>query len=225
MERCGTERSKILGPPATRDSLVPSAVHFSVPDPRKAFRMSQPEEDSSSFTGQSFSDIDPSLSQSDVITTDEPSIVMDKPKDKEKGIEVPPLPKFTVFAAMQLFGLLALSLGCFLMYLELKSYNLEKDVPDGAVTKAMPVKPVIPPVPKVGLPQGGDPSTLPAAAPAGSAPAAAAPAASASATPPAPTDPSNPAPATPATPAAPTDPSAPPPPTPPTTPPATPPTP
>lgn len=185
--------------------------------------MSQPEEDSSSFTGQSFSDIDPGLSQSDVITTDEPSLIDTKAKDKDKGIEVPPLPKFTVYAGMQLFGLLALSLGCFLMYLELKSYNLEKDVPDGAVTKAMPVMPQIPLVPKVGLPQGGDPSTLPAAtpagtapagtAPAGTAPAAAAPAASASGTAPAsapattvpaPSDPSSSAPATPTTPATPT---------------------
>jgi len=147
----------------------------------------------------SFEDLDPSLSQSSVISTDEivapeePVGITDKKKDKD-GIEVPALPKFNIYIGMQLIGLIALSLACFLMYRELATYNFEDKVPPGTI-----------PPPRTATPAPAAPR---AAAPAAATPAdpttesdpAATPSASASATAPAPTpsatDPSNPPPTT-----------------------------
>jgi len=146
----------------------------------------------------SFEDLDPSLSESSVISTDEivateePVGITETKKDKD-GIEVPALPKFNIYIGMQLIGLLALSLACFLMYRELATYNFEDKVPPGTIPPPRTATPA------PAAPRAAAPATAPAAATTESDPAAT-PSASASATAPASTpsatDPSSPAPTT-----------------------------
>jgi len=150
----------------------------------------------------SFEDLDPNLSESSVISTDEivateePVGITETKKDKD-GIEVPALPKFNIYIGMQLIGLLALSLACFLMYRELATYNFEDKVPPGTIppprtATTAPAAPR-PAAPAAAAPAAASTETEPAAAP------TATPSASASATDPASTPP-------PATPVPPTTP-------------------
>lgn len=88
---------------------------------------SEPSFTDSSFGDSSFGEGTVTLSES--------------PLKKDAGITVPPLPRFNIYIGMQLIGLIAICLACYLMYRELGTYQFQQEVPAGAVPPPAEVVP------------------------------------------------------------------------------------